>query len=123
MADQGPLSRLSREVLPPQKPSSGFGVLMVASLTMFFAIASSAFVLRARMVRTCPGAAQAPLVLPDQVIVQWEDRARECGTPAYRANPDGSTTVFFEVCPRGTPYGIFTVSDTLPASVEVHEIR
>jgi hypothetical protein len=122
MADQGPLSTLTREVLPPQKPSSGFGILMVASLTMFFAIASSAFVLRARMVRTCPGQ-QAPLVLPDQVLVEWDDRARECGTPAYRTHPDGSTTVFFEVCPQGTPHGIITVSDTLPPSVEIHEIR
>jgi hypothetical protein len=117
MADQRPLSTLTREVLPPQKPSSGFGVLMVASLTMFFAIASSAFMLRARMVRMCPGAERAPLVMPDRVIIEWEDRARECGTPAYRTNPDGSTTVFFELCPREARQG------AVPASIEVHEIR
>lgn len=123
MADQVQQSSLSKEVLPPQKPSSGFGVLMVASLAMFFAIASSAFVLRASMVRTCPGAEKAPLVVPEQMIIEWQEPVRECGMPEYRSNPDGSTTVFFEVCPQGQARGVFTMSDTLPASVEVHEIR
>ena len=135
MAD--PQTALTKEVLPPQKPSSGFGVLMVASLAMFFAIASSAFVLRARMVRTCPGAERAPRVVPDQqvtpdvtrqparapvrLIAEQHDRAPECGTPEYRTNTDGSTTVFFEVCPPGAGQG--TLTELSPSSVEVHEIR
>jgi len=47
--------KLSREVLPPQKPNNGIGVMLVAATAMFFAVASSAFILRARMASEgCP---------------------------------------------------------------------
>lgn len=96
---------------------------MVASLAMFFAIASSAFMLRARMMRQCPRANQAPIVMPEQVFIEWEGPVHDCGTAEYHTNVDGSTTVFFELCPNGKDHGVFSIADTLPASVEVHEIR
>ncbi len=49
------LPKLKKEVLPPQKPNNGIGVMLVAATAMFFAVASSAFILRARMAREgCP---------------------------------------------------------------------
>lgn len=133
MADLVPTSSLSKEVLPPQKPNSGLGIMLVASLAMFFAVASSAFVLRARTARSCPTASEArSLEAPPEVMKvakEWHEPARDCGTPEYRTNPDGSTTVFFEVCPEDRlspkvlPIRSAVPADDVPPSIEVREIR
>ena len=46
---ESPRHTLSKEVLPPQKPQNGVGVMLVAAAAMFFAVASSALILRSRM--------------------------------------------------------------------------
>jgi hypothetical protein len=95
--------RLVREVLPPQKPHSGLGVMIVAATAMFFAVASSAFLLRARMAQTCPGA--QPRDIP--VVVSVEPPAArptlslqtppECA-PIVRKDESGKETYYFRPC-------------------------
>ncbi|ACY16399.1 hypothetical protein [Haliangium ochraceum] len=103
MADRSSRKQLTQEVLAPQNPHGGLGVLIVASLAMFLAVASSALVLRVRMAKTCPSqAASAERQLP--VAVDWHGTkkapraASSCGVPAYRSNPDGSVSVQYRVC-------------------------
>lgn len=53
--DPNALPELVREVELPPQPVSGFGIMVVASMAMLFAVVSSAFILRARMVADhCP---------------------------------------------------------------------
>jgi|GEM_PF-5845063 len=96
----GELPKLRKEVLPPQKPNNGIGVMLVAATAMFFAVASSAFILRARMAREgCPalqhrGAtiihvhphANAPMVIPADKLVYIEDD--DVNMPPTRLVPD-----------------------------------
>lgn len=134
MADKTSQTRLSKEVLAPQNPYSGLGVVLVASLAMFMAMASSAFVIRARMARTCP--ANAPgyeTRMP--AAVEWHantpDADAECGMPLYRANPDGSVSVHFKVCADGDapPAGVQSLDDlhlappALTGAVEIRPAR
>ena len=93
---------LAKEVLAPQNPHSGLGVVLVASLAMFLAMASSAFVIRARMAgQSCP-AHRATYQSQLPAAKQWHAVERvspgECGKPQYRTNPDGSVSVLFETC-------------------------
>lgn len=95
---QGPL--LQRQVQPPERHHTGLGVMLVAATAMFFAVASSAFLLRAQMPPercfhrhrvTAPPAPQAPVMAPD--------RAPGCGEATYQNNPDGTVSVVFDLCP------------------------
>ena len=113
MADKTSQLELTKEVLAPQNPYSGLGVVIVASLAMFMAVASSALVLRARMARSCAMSVRSyQSVLP--AAVDWHatapraQRAETCGVPEYRSNADGSVSVYFKVC---------TESDSRPAGV------
>jgi len=95
--------KLIREVLPPQKPQSGLGVMIVAATAMFFAVASSAFLLRARMARSCPGA--APHEMPAMVTFEPPAAAptislqtpAECA-PIVRRDDSGKETYYFRPC-------------------------
>lgn len=102
MAEHSPQPNLSREVLAPQNPYSGLGVVLVASLAMFLAMASSAFVIRARMAgQSCPShraTYQSQLPAAEQWHAVERMSPRECGKPQYRTNPDGSVSVLFETC-------------------------
>ncbi|MCG8425023.1 MAG: hypothetical protein MJE77_44645 [Proteobacteria bacterium] len=125
MADRVPHHNLTREVLPPQKQPSGFGVVVVAALAMFMAVASSAMVLRARMAKSSCWASPSRVVVPRTPvgdIAVPPESPRQCGTPVSRHNPDGSTTVYFDVCPHdtATPWGIRSAD---PAVIEVGDIR
>lgn len=85
-------TQLVREVLPPQKPSSGIGVMIVAATAMFFAVASSAFILRARMVRSsCPGVELRP------VIVEAAG-ADDCAFQVERRIVDGTESFYRVPC-------------------------
>jgi hypothetical protein len=110
MADKTSQLELTKEVLAPQNPYSGLGVVIVASLAMFMAVASSALVLRARMARSCAiNARSYQSELP--AAVDWHAmasssargpaRAEACGVPEYRSNADGSVSVYFKVCTEG----------------------
>jgi hypothetical protein len=112
MADKTSQLELTKEVLAPQNPYSGLGVVIVASLAMFMAVTSSALVLRARMARSCTMNARSyQSELP--AAVDWHAtprpaQAENCGVPEYRSNADGSVSVYFKVC---------TENDRRPASV------
>jgi hypothetical protein len=125
--------KLSREVLPPQKPQSGLGVMLVAAAAMFFAVASSAFILRARMVQNCCPLqqVQAP------VAVDWNARIdrgpADCGMPVFKApQADGTVAVVYEKCPEPAPTGelqhfVIVNAPDAPApiegGVEVHAVE
>jgi hypothetical protein len=95
--------KLTREVEPPQRSSQSIGVLLVASSAMFFAIASSAFILRARMVHyhaahgdvTPRERVMAPVVLeptsPGAPMI-------ECGAPTVHLNGDGTANIEYTTC-------------------------
>lgn len=104
---------LQREVLFPQKQNTGVGVMLVASAAMFFAVASSAFILRAQMpMQQCPGDAQRFEAVPVELIEAQQtqqilgdalsDAVETCGHAILHDNPDGSVVMTYNLCPRGT---------------------
>lgn len=95
---------LRREVEAPQRQPSGLGVMLIASAAMFFAVAGSAFVVRARMAGHCcdrehPAAIieRATAVAPSATPL--ENASEPCGQAIYRTNPDGTVAVDFRLCP------------------------
>ena len=96
--------RLRREVLYPQRQNTGVGVMLVASAAMFFAVASSAFILRAQMPQQdCPHAPEAALpmrAVPVELIAEETiaETVETCGEPFYEENADGTVSVFFDLC-------------------------
>jgi hypothetical protein len=121
-SSESPL-KLVKEVIPPQHPQSGLGVMMVAATAMFFAVASSAFILRARMSECCTAADihATPLVidLATEPVAATND---DCGGAVYEYNPDGSVaSVYFEVCPSAETMVIGDIDDVM-AAVEVRRI-
>jgi len=94
---------LRREVEVPQRQPSGLGVMLIASAAMFFAVAGSAFVVRARMAGHCcdrehPSSDQAPAALT-RPAAPLENASEPCGQAIYRTNPDGTVAVDFRLCP------------------------
>ena len=75
--------------------------MLVAATAMFFAVASSAFILRARMVECSmvPGFQPAPVVVDVATPATVTSVGAECGEALYESNPDGSVSVYFELCP------------------------
>jgi hypothetical protein len=120
--DERNTPRLQREVLAPQRTSSGLGVMLVATGAMFFAVASSAFLLRARshdyrneprvhavrpVGREAPaprprGHAVIPTVAPTEV---QPAPPGSCGRAIYEGNDDGTVSVVFGLCPDA-PSGV-----------------
>lgn len=96
--------RLRREVLYPQRQNTGVGVMLVASAAMFFAVASSAFILRAQMPQqNCPHAIDRSLpihAVPVDLISEETitETVETCGEPFYEENADGTVSVFFDLC-------------------------
>lgn len=94
---------LRREVEVPQRQPSGLGVMLIASAAMFFAVAGSAFVVRARMAGHCcdrehPSSDQAPAAIT-RPAAPLENASEPCGQAIYRTNPDGTVAVDFRLCP------------------------
>ena len=91
---------LRREVQQPHRQPTGLGVMLIASAAMFFAVAGSAFVVRARMVGHCCDRAlsssQAELRPATPLVTGG---GAPCGQAVYRANPDGTVSVDFRLCP------------------------
>ena len=92
---------LRREVEFPIRQQSGLGLVMVASAAMFFAVASSAFLIRARMdVSRCPHSqpyrVRAVPVNPQPSLLPRQ--SSECGEAIYRKRPDGTVVVDFQLC-------------------------
>ncbi len=98
MDDRAPL-KLKREVEPPQRTNSGMGVMVVACAAMFFAVAGSAFILRARIAQVEAVRAEArarahqpPVMAPATPMVVL------CGSPQIVQQSDGSKIVVFRAC-------------------------
>src|SRR6185503_17964071 len=93
---------LRREVEAPQRQPSGLGVMLIASAAMFFAVAGSAFVVRARMAGHCCDRAHPRAVIEPATAVEaapLENASEPCGQAIYRTNPDGTVAVDFRLCP------------------------
>lgn len=109
---------LQREVLYPQRQNTGVGVMLVASAAMFFAVASSAFILRAKMPMPehCPHS-NASMSEPgmngvtihrvetlDVELIDLDEveathtHATQCGEPIFHENANGPSSVVFELC-------------------------
>jgi hypothetical protein len=99
MADKTSQIQLTKEVLAPQNPYNGLGVVIVSAMAMFMAVSSSALVVRARMARSCAMSDRAyQSELPAAVDWQGHAAAESCGVPEYQTNADGSVSVYFKVC-------------------------
>lgn len=80
--------------------------MLVASAAMFFAVASSAFILRAQMPQRsgCVHATDQQAVPMRAVPVELIEEEistgaiETCGEPYYEENKDGSVSVFFDLC-------------------------
>ena len=95
---------LRREVLCPQRQSTGAGVVLVTSAAMFFAVASSAFILRAQMpsqscVHRDANAAEPTEAIPVDLIELAPTANGTCGEPIYQEGPKGTDTILFNLCP------------------------
>lgn len=115
--------KLRREVEPPQRQHTGLGVMLIASAAMFFAVAGSAFILRARMANAgCPyshglrhhtntlQAQPAPIPNPPS----------DCGRAVYHTGRDGTMSVTYELCPaqEADPVDANTAPAVYPIDVE-----
>ncbi|MCP4446218.1 MAG: hypothetical protein GY811_12870 [Myxococcales bacterium] len=107
--------QLRREVLYPQRQNTGIGVMLVASAAMFFAVASSAFILRSQMPlpEECPGntrvlevqsyhpprieAVEIELVHFES-LEEGETYVVPCGEPLFQDNSDGPSSIVFRLC-------------------------
>lgn len=106
-----PTVPLRREVEPPQRQPTGLGVMLLASASMFFAVAGSAFILRARMNDGCPYRARhgAPVravvrvappelrAAPEPPVIRYATPTTDCQT--RRVGPSGEQLIDFRVCP------------------------
>ncbi len=95
---------LAREVLAPQSPYAGLGVILVSAMAMMMAMGSSVLVIGARMSQRCSSSAErAQLTLP--VAQSWHTSGTRaasdqtpCGTPIYHSHHDGSISVHYRAC-------------------------
>lgn len=87
---------LRREVEQPLRQDAGLGVMLVASAAMFFAVTSSAFILRAQK------PSDRCLHRTRSQPVPTTHSAADCGEAVYQNNPDGTVSVEFELCPGST---------------------
>jgi hypothetical protein len=100
---------LRREVQPPHRQPTGLGVMLIASAAMFFAVAGSAFVVRARMAGHCcdrahpspHSQAQVRPMPPPMPAPMVEQGDVPCGEAVYRTGADGTVLVDFRLCPPG----------------------
>lgn len=105
---RAPADQLRREVEPPQRQPTGLGVMLLASAAMFFAVAGSAFILRARMATdSCPYRARGHVTTAPRHDSLRPAPARFAEPPPAASGdcqlrsvaPDGTEVVEFRVCP------------------------
>lgn len=74
--------------------------MLIASAAMFFAVAGSAFVVRARMAGHCCDRSHPPAHAQIRAVAPLvKESGPPCGEAVYRANPDGTVSVDFRLCP------------------------
>jgi hypothetical protein len=96
---------LRREVVRPPRRSSSFGLIVVSSLAMVFAISSSLLLYSAHQQRRLH---YSRIAAPPPTPVEVETPPARAETirvtpaadckPTYRHEPDGTVTVTFETC-------------------------
>lgn len=104
---------LRREVLPPPSTSTGWGLIVIASTAMSFALAGSLLMLRASMEvararRALPVVVDVPPAAPIATPVEraapppapMESGVDACRGPVYHAASNGVTEAVFQVCPH-----------------------
>ena len=107
-------SSLRREVMPPRRPSSSFGLIAVSTLAMVFAVSSSLLLFSAHSHRVRGGCPRARVMVPPPPsprlpfaaksyqpvppAVVSPAQASACRGPIYRSMADGRTEVVFEQC-------------------------
>ena len=97
----GMAEQLRREVLRPQTANNGLGVMIVAATAMFFAVASSAFIVRARMHRACVHEHAAPAATQWSAPVPSVVPGAVADCPGYEVTgeyADGSKDIRFTKC-------------------------
>ena len=103
MHDSSSEKILRREVQLPHRQPTGLGVMLIASAAMFFAVAGSAFVVRARMAGHCCDRArvapQAPVRLPSISPAAPRPAEPPCGEAVYHPTASGKMVVEFRLCP------------------------
>ena len=91
---------LRPEVEEPYKPSNGLGLLFVAGASMFFAVASSAFIVRASLMRNmspyCTHARSINAPTPVTLVNTMENN--DCGKAVFKQRADGTTSVIYKLC-------------------------
>jgi hypothetical protein len=116
------MEQLRKEVETPQKHSNGVGLMLVASAAMLFAVAGSAFIVRARMAQNCCVHAHE---MPSRVVVVepaasvpevTKTTVKNCGDGVFVSNNDGSQSVHFNLCAPDA------VADPTIRGVEVHRV-
>jgi len=75
---------LRREVQPPLRQPTGLGVMLIAAAAMFFAVAGSAFVVRARMAGHCCDRAHP---LPNDGAAETFIEVRPAAPPPMETSP------------------------------------
>ena len=86
--------------------------MLIASAAMFFAVAGSAFVVRARMAAHCCDRAHSSSeaeIRPAAPLAT--ERGTPCGEAVYRANPDGTVSVDFRLCASSEDTRIHPVAE------------
>ena len=99
--------------------------MLVASAAMFFAVAGSAFILRARMAtECCPRAHTSPeapsVVLQLPLVEDGDDTdspATTCGKAVYRNDPDGTVSVTFQPCSDAQSPTTGQTTTTIPVTL------
>ena len=76
--------------------------MLIASAAMFFAVAGSAFVVRARMGGACCDRSHAPRAPAPPPSALLESPDEPCGAPVYQNQPNGNVAVNFRLCPTPT---------------------
>ena len=91
---------LRPEVEEPYKPSNGLGLLFVAGASMFFAVASSAFIVRASLMRNMTShCTQARSVAPSTPVTLINTFGnQDCGKAVFKKRADGTTSVLYKLC-------------------------
>jgi len=119
MDERAPL-KLKREVEPPQRTHNGMGVMVVACAAMFFAVAGSAFILRARMAHVEAVRAEARARAQRPNVVAPAARVDDsCGTYQSIQQADGTSLIVFRACGEQVNAGLPVQATVLPADLKL----
>ncbi|MBL4632229.1 MAG: hypothetical protein JKY56_00040 [Kofleriaceae bacterium] len=112
-----PGANLRKEVLSPAPHNTGVGVMLVASAAMFFAVASSAFILRAQQGQCHSQSSVVQSYTPQTITVDNQtdgievlsvevidanlgEGIEQCGAPIIQKGANNSTDIIFRVCTK-----------------------